>query len=213
MTKNCVILSFGFDLSGVLRSYSHFSLKSGDRFVLVIPKPSNPRNESAVKDVEGFISGLKSKGVDIDLKVLSVNASDVESIVRDIGNLLNKGDYDYHLEATGGVRSVCVALSILGILFKPKISSFRTINEANGHITKVDLPICDHEFPKTKKRIIDYLKREGSTTTKQLSDDLGKDTSTISRHLSELERKYLVKKDSAYDAKYSLTYVGDILST
>lgn len=211
MTRKCVILSFGFDLSGVLRSYSHFSLKTGDMFVLVIPKPPNPRNESAVKDVEGFISGLKSKGVNIDLEVLSVDASDVESIVKNIGTLINQGGYEYHLEATGGVRSVCVALTILGILFKPKISSFRTINEANGHISQVNLPVSDHDFPRTKMMILSYLKERGSATTKQISEKLGKDISTINRHLSELEKRYLAEKDSSYDAKYSLTYVGEIL--
>lgn len=212
MTRKCVILSFGFDLSGVLRAYSHFSMRSGDLFLLIIPKPINHRNESAVKDVEGFISGLQSKGVNINMDVLTVDASDVESIVKEIVGHIKNGGYEYHLEATGGVRSVCVALTVLGIIFKSNISSFRTINEANGKIASVDLPDCEHDFPKTKQNIVRFLREKGSATTKQISQYLIKDVSTVNRHLSELEKKHIVVKDSDYDAKYSLTYVGEVLS-
>jgi len=210
--KKCVIISFGFDLSGVFRAYSEYSLKRGDLIVLVLPEPVSPRNESAVKDVESFLSGLKSKGVDIDKEVLGVDANDIGSIVEDIGEIIKEQKYQYYLEATGGIRSVCVAFTILGIIFKDKIEFFRTINEANGYITEVSLPTCASDISSTKRKILYLLKKQSGLTTKDLANELDKNVSTISRHLSELEHRFLVKKDSEYDARYNLTYVGKVLT-
>lgn len=211
MPKKCVMMSFGFDSSVMLRAYSEYDLESEDKVVLVVPMEENARSDSAVKDVESFLSSLRSRGVDIGLDILKVNANDIEESVTRIVDFLGQTDRPCYLEATGGVRSICVALTIVGTLLNTEVSGFRTINEANGQIISVSLPCFDYKISNTKKEILNSLLREGSATTKHLSTNLGRDVSTINRHLSELEKQFLVERDSKYDAEYRLTYIGKVL--
>lgn len=212
MPKKCVILSFGFDSSIVLTAYSKYDLESGDCIAFIIPNEKNARAESAIKSVESFLSNLKSRGVDIDLKILEVDANSIEKIILKISDFILQNDYVYYLEATGGIRSICVALTISAILLYPKIASFSTINEANGNIINVSLPYFNLVISGAKKEILNLLLNKGNATTKTIATSLHKDISTVSRHLSELEESFIVEKDSKYDADYKLTYVGYIVA-
>lgn len=210
--KKCVILSFGFDSSVVLRAYSKYNLGSNDCVVLVVPEEENLRADAAVKDVESFLSSLKSRGVNIDLKILKVDASSIEKTIMAVADFMKENkEYEYSIEATGGLRSVCVALTILGCLFKTSISNFHTINDASGQIIDVPLPKFYIDLPKTKKEIMRLLYMKEEANTKYIASQLNKDISTVSRHLTDLENNFVVKRDTKYGANYRLTYIGEVL--
>lgn len=210
--KKCVILSFGFDSSVVLRAYSNYNLGSKDCLVLVVPEEENLRADAAVKDVESFLYSLKSRGVNINLEILKVDASSIEKTIMAVADFMKENeDYTYSIEATGGLRSVCVALTILGCFFKTSISSFHTINDASGQIIEVPLPNFDFDISDTKKEVIRLLYMKEEASAKYIASWLNKDISTVNRHLSDLEKNFVVKRDTRYKANYRLTYIGKLL--
>lgn len=208
--KKCVILSFGFDSSVVLRAYSKYNLGGGDSLGLVVSKEENTRREAAIKEVESFLSSLRSRGVDIDLSVLRVEAGNIEAIVTQVADFITQEGYSYYLEATGGLRSVCVALTILGILLKNHISDFHTIDDSNGKIVRVPLPYSGYELSDTKKKILSLIKSLREVKTRDIAKSMDKNISTINRHLGEMEKNLLIERDSRYNAVYRLTYIGEV---
>lgn len=203
-------MSFGFDSSIVLTAYAKYNLESGDSIVFVVPSEKNVRSESAIKSVESFLASLKSRGVDIGLIILNVDANNPEKTILKISDFILRNDNIFYIEITGGVRSICVALTIIAILLRPKISSFRTINEASGNIIDIYPPYFNLIISDTKREILNLLLNKDRATTKNIATSICKDISTVNRHLSELEEYFLVEKDSKYDAGYKLTYIGYI---
>lgn len=208
--KKCVILSFGFDSSVVLRAYSKYNLGGGDCLALVVSKEENARRDTAIKEVESFLSSLRSRGVDIEMSVLRVEASSIEAVVTQVADFIAQEGYSYYLEATGGLRSVCAALTILGILLKDRISDFHTIDDSSGKIVRVPLPYSGYELSGTKREILSLIKSKGEVRTRDIARSMNKNISTINRHLTELEKNLLIERDSRYNAVYRLTYIGEV---
>jgi len=212
MNSKCVIISFGFDSSIVLRAYSEYQLSTGDTITLVTYRKENQRTTSAIKDVENFLSSLTSRGLNINLQVLTVEADNIERTVTTISDYIKKRNQDYHLEVSGGPRSICVSLIITGILLKPRIKTASTINEATGHRPGIPLPCLDYRMSHTKKKILQIIEQREKATAKQIANDLGRDTSTITRHLKELETQKLVHRDSNYNSQYTATYIAKAIA-
>lgn len=206
------MLSFGFDTGIVMRTLSDYSLMSGDTIVLVVPDGENERKRSSIEEVRRFLSSLGERGLLLSLDVLEVNDVDVEDCVRRIASyIISHEKSQLHLEATGGVRSICTAMVIAGVLMGDRVESFATQSEAASKKVFAPLPMCGSELTKPKLELIDVL-AESPMPLKKLASWVKKDVSTVSRHLDELERRGLVKKESdGYMSNYALTPYGDVV--
>jgi len=208
--RRCLIVPFGFDASIVLRGCSRFSLGDGDRIVLLVPTGGNPRRDAAIEDVKGFLKSLNSRGITIGYEVLEVDCTDIGGVVMKVAEIMSSGDKGlrYYIDASAGVRSLCVALTIAAILLKPKISGFYTIDESTGRTFEVKLPACTLRLTNTKREILELVYRNRVMKARSIARTLGRDSSTIHRHLVELAEANLLESDASYDASYRLTYTG-----
>ncbi|MDI6718592.1 MAG: CRISPR-associated CARF protein Csa3 [Methanomicrobiales archaeon] len=210
--RKTVIVPFGFDASIVFRGYSRFSLGDGDRLVLLTPKEKNPRKDAAIQDVESFLKSLTSRGIGIACDVIEVDTSDVGGVVTKVAEIVtaNRG-FQYYLDASAGVRSLCVALTIAAILLKSRITGFFTFDESTSRTLEVKVPACAYRLTNTKKEILKTVQRYREMKAKDLAKAMGKDLSTISRHVTELEEANLIGRETRYDSNYRLTYYGSLI--
>ena len=207
-----VILSFGFDVGIVMRTLSDYSLKSGDGIVLVVPDDDNEKKISSIKEVEKFVSTLGERGLSLTLEIIEVDDQNIEeSVMRICEYMLSHPDNDYHLEASGGVRSICTAVTITAMLMGDFVKSFATLSEAASKKMFVEVPVYDNTLSEAKMNLLHLLSKE-PLVIKEISSRIRKNISTVSRHLEELEKKKLVRKDGeGYGCKYSLTPYGKIV--
>jgi len=208
-----VMLSFGFDIAVVMRTLSDYSLTSGDTIVLVVPDDDSERKRNSIREVEGFLSALVGRGLSLSLDVVEVDDVDVEECVKRIASyMLSHRGAQFHLEASGGVRSICTAMVIAGVLMGDMVRSFATQSEAAPKKVFVHLPVCSVELTSPKLELLRALAGGKSMTLKRLALVVKKDVSTVSRHLEGLERRGLVKREGeGYGCTYGLTPYGEIV--
>lgn len=211
--NKCVILSYGFDSAVVLRAYSFYGLGTGDVAVLVVPQNLDRRSEAAIKEAEAFFSSLRTRGIDIKLHTISVDADQIEEIILKLARYIVANDFEYYIEASGGVRSICIGLFLGAIFLNTRINEFNVINESTGKVFKVPIPNLNIALSDIKKDILKAIKERGELLPKAIAELLNKDISTINRHLGELERKGLVQKNRTYRGTYKLTILGKMLMT
>jgi CRISPR locus-related DNA-binding protein len=205
-----VILSFGFDVGIVMRTLSDYSLRSGDSIVLVVPDDDSEKKISSIKEVEKFVSTLAERGLSLSLKIMEVDDQNIEeSVMKICEYMLSHPDNEFYLEASGGVRSICTAITITAMLMGNMVKSFATLSEAASKKMFVDVPPYDNTLSDAKMVLLGLLSKP--LTIKEISSRMKKNISTVSRHLEELEKKKLVRKDGeGYGCRYSLTPYGRI---
>ncbi|RLE85718.1 MAG: hypothetical protein DRJ39_01165 [Thermoprotei archaeon] len=210
-----LIFSLGFDISGVVSALTSMPLKSGDELVFVIPRKDNERSIRARGEIENFLRLLSTRGLRLNYRYLMVNEENIEDILKELFNLITNSSGDIYIEATGGVRSIVVAMTIAAIIFRDKIKEFHTIAETTGNRVKVPLvPYDIFRLDKVDRQILKLaFECGGVITTPYIEEQLEIPKSTATRRLHKLREKGLLIQIAKKPARFSLTSIGEFLSS
>ena len=209
-----LIFNLGFDISGVVSAITSMPLKSGDKLVFIIPKKDDERSIRARKDIESFIRLLSTRGLELEYGYLRVNEENIEDILKDLFKLISSTRGEVYIEATGGVRSIIVAMTIAAIILKDKVKEFHTVAETTGNRVKVPLiPYDIFRLDELDRQILKLAFESGGiVTTPYIEEQLEIPKSTATRRLHKLKEKGLLVQIGKRPATFSLTSIGEFLS-
>jgi len=203
-----VLLSLGFDATAFITALNALSLQTGDRVIFVTPKIQTERAKRTRSEVEALLSTLAARGVKLDYKFLEVDEEDVLAAVASIAAEALSSE-EVYVEATGGVRSLVVALTLTAVLLQDRVKSLHTFAESTGRRVKAPIlaPGC-LELSETERKILELADPKGLITLPYTADQLNLTEPTASRRLRELERKHLLQRVSERPATYLVTPLG-----
>jgi CRISPR locus-related DNA-binding protein len=207
-----IYINFGFDISGVVSSISSLGIDSNDEVIIIVPMTKNERSEHARAQLKDFFNTLIQKGIDFKYRYLEVNETDITNTIKNIINDTKNWNNDIYFEATGGVRSIIVAMVIAATILGNKVKSLYTIAETKGKRVKAYIPplfppIIDHKDQKILKHI-------GNKTV--LLEDITKELkipkSTLSRRLRKLQKMGIVERIGLKPASFKTTLLCELLT-
>ena len=104
MKNKCVLMPIGFDLSGILRVFSEYSLQTSDRIIFIFPSVENERGRATKADIEKTLLTLASRGIKLEYEIMVVNENDFNETLKLIcEKVIDVKDYDVFAES----RAVC----------------------------------------------------------------------------------------------------------
>ena len=205
-----IIFSLGFDISGVVSALTTMSLEPGDKLIFVIPSRDTERAQRARRELEGFLKLLAARGLNLSHEYLRVNEENVQEALSSIMSAILSGKGEIYLEATGGLRSIVVALTLAAVVLRDRIASFHTVAESSGK--RVPVPIISPALlnldPVDKEILKLAASAKGEVTAPYLEVELEISKPTATRRLRNLSKKGLLTQIAKKPAKYRLTPIG-----
>jgi len=211
MSGKRLYVSLGFDVTNILSSLLERGFGNGDELVLLVPKTRSERNVNAIKNVELLLAELGSRGHRIDLRILELDEHNPSKALRDLISDIKESYGDVYLDAVGGLRVICLVMCMAAMLVMKNV---RITSVAENTGRRVEMPRISLSFLAALSGAkLDVLRRlsDGISMLSELEVVLGKDKSTLSKHLSKLEEMGLVIKESSKPAKYRLTELGELV--
>ncbi len=138
MSGKRLYVSLGFDVTNLLSSLLDRGFGSGDTLVLIVPKNRNERNEEAIRKVELLLSELGSRGHRIDMEVLELDEHNPLESLKTLIQHIKEWDGEVYLDAVGGLRVLCVIMTIATLLVPKKDVHLTSVAENSGR--RIDIP-------------------------------------------------------------------------
>ncbi|RLE80834.1 MAG: hypothetical protein DRJ52_05510 [Thermoprotei archaeon] len=187
--KKALFITLGFDEKFAIRALMRHKLEEGDTLVVLTAKPIIDRVEKALSSIKGFITSY-SKGVRV--KIVEVPVREVVEAVALVKETLEK--YSGHqiiLNVSGGMRALVVemcigaALSSVGFKLELETEDSSAYLEFPTELLRVHRIL--YSMTDTKKSILQtILEKNSPVTVRELAEELGRDPSTLRRHLYKL---------------------------
>lgn len=209
-----IIFSLGFDISGVVSALTTMPLESGDKLIFVIPRRDTERARRARRELEEFLKMLATRGLNLVYTYLRVNEEDVQEALSSIMYTILSEEGEVYLEATGGLRSIVVALTLAAVVLRERIAALHTIAESSGKRVPVPIPPpAPLDLDPVDREIIRLAESAGGeVTAPYLEIELEISKSTATRRLRSLSEKGLLVKVSKRPARYRLTPLGRLVA-
>ncbi len=205
-----IIFSLGFDISGIISALTTMPLETGDKLVFIIPSRDTERSIRARQEIENFLNILAIRGMKLNHTYLRVNEEDIQEMLRDIMKVILDSEGEVYIEATGGLRSIIVALTLAAVILRKKIAAFHTIAESSGK--RISISLIDPNPLDLDKIDVEILKLaaslKGEITTPYVEVMLNLTKPTATRRLHKLLEKGLLVSIARKPAKYKLTPLG-----
>lgn len=192
--KKALIVTLGFDERFCYRAILRHGIREGDIVILITARLID-RVRKAYDLVNSFMR--TSFGDSVKIELIELEIEDIESSTVKIMKLLDSlRDYEVIINLSGGMRTI-----ILTIIFATLLASIdaRIELELEDGSNVIEIPKVLINIP----RIISILTDEkleilkslhgGIKNSRDLAKKLGKDESTVRRHLAELIALDLVK--------------------
>lgn len=210
--KKRLYISLGFDVTNLLSGLLDRGFSNGDSLVLIVPKNRSERNEEAIKRIELLLSELGMRGCRISMDILELDEHSPLEALKVLISHIKEWDGDTYLDAVGGLRVLCVIMTIASILMPKKNVYLTSIAENSGkrvEIPQISLPSLI-SLSRAKLDVLKAVKR-GNGNMEGLGKLLNKDKGTVSRHLMSLEEMGLIERIHMKPAEYVISGLGDII--
>ncbi|AAB89388.1 CRISPR-associated transcriptional regulator Csa3 [Archaeoglobus fulgidus] len=192
--RTALIATLGFDEKFCYRAILRHGIKEGDRVILI----TTQMVERVAKAYEWIRKLLEtSYGDRVEVEVLQVELKSVEKAIREVADKIKEVEgYDLVVvNISGGMRVLVVIVLLACMLGLPENLKVEIEKEDFSDI--VELPVGVLKIVKSPlgDDKVEVLKAvmNGLRDVRGLSKHLGKDESTIRRHLAALEKMGLIE--------------------
>lgn len=189
------IATIGFDSTRVTRPVLTYGLEEGDKIVLVQPVDDggNDRSIEAREDVRRMVTELQPN-VTVDSLALDPK-NFYEGIRRTIDRIRSEND-DIALVLGGGAREIYLVVAFSAFLTHEEIQTVLQFSDITGSVSEIQIPNfvdpVGDSVTKTLEVIVDADNEKSLTA---ISNTLDVAKSTVARHVSELEKRGLVRSN------------------
>jgi len=142
-----VLFTLGFDTTAITAKLVETTFEPGDAIMLIVPSTESDRATAAIKSIEGLLGMLRSRGLSLQLRVVTINElSFAESVAKIYNEVVTLGAAQIEIDASGGLRVLGLAAYTTAMLLasthpdlRPNIR-FTLRLESNGIETRAILP-------------------------------------------------------------------------
>ena len=219
MHKTLFVLTLGFEEKYAVRMITRHGLDKGDR-LLIITGPRVEKSEKAISYLKEFVNRYYPQEVGIE--AIEVNVKDWLEATKTIKVTIVEQAKEFDrviVNMSGGMRALVLATFCAIILAEKELrdKKLRVELELEDGSAIVEVP---HELFKAMRAIIqlspekfEILQRLtiSEMTVSELARELGRDVSTIRRHILDLEKAELVKISKGRPYKVKVTREAELL--
>ncbi len=191
--KTALILTLGFDERFCCRAILRHGIGEGDVIILL-----TAGLVERVKKAYEWIKAFVERSYDVEVRLIQIDVKDPMGAIQNVMSILDEfKDYNLIVNLSGGMRALAIIV-LFALLMKPmrnvkleiELEDFSGLIEIPQHLLRI------HEIRKNltdEKLEVLKLIAQGVKDVKSLSKALGKDVSTIRRHISSLEGMGLIR--------------------
>ncbi|MEM0226599.1 MAG: CRISPR-associated CARF protein Csa3 [Thermofilaceae archaeon] len=213
------VVTIGFEEKFAVRMITRHGLDRGDRILLATGPPA-PQSDRVIGFLTDFVT--RYYGSDVGVKVLHLNPAEgfesmVQSIVQAVRAAAGEGERVV-FNLSGGMRSICIAALLAAQLLASSGASVEAELETEDSSTLLSVPTPLLQLPRVARELtpekIEILqalsKREA--TVKKLSQQLGRDESTLARHIRALASLNLLQPQTPRPTAYKATQLALLIA-
>ncbi len=213
------VSTFGFTERAVLAPVMRHGIDVGDKIILLIPREfKDERVDNAIQMVKTYMSKFLGE---IEVMKKEIPVEDFVTAVSEISAIIEehvkKGE-KVLVNISGGMRILVLETFVAATIIMNKLKYAQIefarmdIEYGLGYAEIPRVPISLPKLTKGKRLVLSNIPKDGEITIKELVKKLGKNASTISRHLIELRQYGLVEGRRKGRILYvKLTPLGKIL--
>lgn len=188
----------GFNSTSVTRAVSNHGVGAGDEVVLVRPAVAeeDSRATEAIEDVRRF---LREVDPNIKLSTARIEHTAYDQAVLDCSDLLLAAIKNVTVILGGGPREVLLPFTTAALAHAARIDSALFFSDLTGSVEEWTLPQLATPVPapafETLSEITDMVvdANVDSVSVPQLTEQMGRAKSTVTRHVGDLEAAGLVE--------------------
>ena len=185
------VITLGFEEKFAIRMITRHGLDKGDRLLLVTG-PRTPQSERAVSFLSDFAKRYYGGDVAVELEEVRVTGF-IELVHRLYGLVAARAREGERVvfNLSGGMRTLCLAAFTAALLLSARLPVEVEL-ETEDSSALVEVPRAVLELPRTlsstgreRVEVLAALSR-GPRPARELAEELGRDETTVRRHLQEL---------------------------
>lgn len=183
----------GFNSTSVTRAVLSHGLDTGDRIVLIRPtgEGDESRANEAVGDVERLVNEIEPN---VEVTTSRITYDEFETAVLECSDLIRAADGEVIANLGGGARDILLPFAIAVLAHLDRIDEVLFFSDIDGRVREWTLPSLTAAPSDPAWRTLEVLDEiDGQATIPALTDAADTSKSTITRHVTELEEKLLVK--------------------
>lgn len=214
------VITLGFEEKFAVRMITRRGLDEGDRLLAL----TGPRTEQAGRAITFLVEfAARYYGSRVAVEVEELNpALGFEELVRRVYEAVSSraglGERVV-FNLSGGMRALCLAsllaaqlLAASGVSVEVELETEDSSALLSVPRPLLNLPSAALELTAEKLKILGAL-AEGPATARELAEKLGRDFTTVSKHLRALEKLELLRAEGGRPKRYSANSLAQLISS
>lgn len=201
----------GWNSTSVTRPVLSHGVDTGDRVVLLRPtaETDESRAEEAITDVERLLTEIEPE---VDFAVERLTHDEYATAVIECLDLLQAATGERVVTLGGGARDILLPFLTAALAATSQIETVLFFSDIDGKVREWTLPALTAEPTAPAMETLNALDAHGGQSTiPELTATMGTSKSTVTRHITTLERKGLVETWREGKVKYvRLHLAGEI---
>ena len=208
--KTALILTLGFDERFCFRAILRHGIKEGDEVVLITAGLVD-----RVKKAYEWIKTVVERSYDVEVKLIEVDVKNLMKAILDVVKILDEyKDWNVIVNLSGGMRILTIIM-LFALTIKP-MRHIKVEIELEDLSALIEIPtqlfaVGDVKSKLTNEKIEVLKLISRFEEVKEIVKVLGKDASTIRRHIASLVEMGLVSVEKRKPLKVKLTDFGELI--
>jgi len=208
--KTALILTLGFDERFCFRAILRHGIKEGDEVVLITAGLVD-----RVKKAYEWIKTMVERSYDVEVKLIEVDVKNLMKAILDVVKILDEyKDWNVIVNLSGGMRILTIIM-LFALTIKP-IRHIKVEIELEDLSALIEIPtqlfaVGDVKSKLTNEKIEVLKLISRFEEVKEIVKVLGKDASTVRRHIASLVEMGLVSVEKRKPLKVKLTDFGELI--
>jgi CRISPR-associated protein Csa3 len=207
--KTTLIATLGFDEKFCYRAILRHGIKEGDEIVLITAEIVD-KVEKAYDWIKKLVQTSFSDKVAV--RLLQLDVKSVEKSIKAVSELVDSAEGRLIVNLSGGMRALVIIVLIACIMKARKDMTIEIETEDFSSLLLISNGLLRviREPPSNIHLEILNLVKNGVRKAESISRELKRDTSTVRRHLAELERMGLIEAEKKKPLVVRLTSLADL---
>jgi len=208
--KTALILTLGFDERFCFRAILRHGIKEGDEVVLITAGLVD-----RVKKAYEWIKTVVERSYDVKVRLIEVDVKNLMKAILDVVKILDEyKDWNVIVNLSGGMRILTIIM-LFALTIKP-MRHIKVEIELEDLSALIEIPtqlfaVGDVKSKLTNEKIEILKLISRFEEVKEIVKVLGKDASTVRRHIASLVEMGLVSVEKRKPLKVKLTDFGELI--
>ncbi len=192
--KTALIVTLGFDEKFCYRAILRHGIKEGNKIILL-----TAGLVERVKKAYEWIKAFAERSYDVEVKIVQIDVRDFTKAIKVIAGLFEEHrDFKLIINLSGGMRALSIIV-LLAFLIKPirnadieiELEDFSGVVNIRNEI--IDLIVQSKNLTEERLKVLRTITKYDLSDVGRLAEVMGKDVTTVRRHIHELSKLGLVK--------------------